>query len=205
MDPHLLVVDDSSPDGAGALADAIAAREARVRVLHRPAKRGLGTAYIEAFRYALDKTDASLVLQMDADFSHDPSAPGSFVEAAEECDVVVGSRHHGGVRVVNWPLRRLASSLAANPYAAAGTDVPIRGLTSGFNCYRRSALEQLPLEAFRSDGYAFQIETVVHAWRRGLRVQELPIVFTDRVNGRSKLGWRVLWEATWIVWSLRFR
>jgi dolichol-phosphate mannosyltransferase len=201
---HLLVVDDASPDGTGALADALAAEEPRVRVLHRPAKRGLGTAYVEGVRYALDKTDADFVLQMDADFSHDPAAIGDFLAAAAECDLVVGSRYRDGLRVHHWPIGRLATSLAANGYAAAVTGVPIRDLTSGYKCYRRSALEQIPLGLLRSDGYAFQIETVVHAWRRGLRVRELPITFTDRIDGRSKLSWRVVWEAVWIVWSLRF-
>lgn len=201
---HLLVVDDDSPDGTGDLADALASREPRLRVLHRAGKRGLGAAYVEAFRYALEKTDAQLVIQMDADFSHDPADLRRFVTAAESCDVVVGSRYRGGMRVRHWPLGRLAVSLAANAYAAVVTGVPIRDLTSGFKCYRRSALEQIPLGLLRSDGYAFQIETVVHAWRSGLRVRELPITFTDRVDGRSKLSWRVVWEAIWIVWSLRF-
>ena len=131
---HVLVVDDASPDGTGELADAIAAREPRVRVLHRPAKSGPGTAYVEAFRYALRETDAAYVLQMDADFSHDPAALGAFLEAIETCDVVVGSRYRDGVRVINWPLPRLVISVLANLYARLVTGVPVRDLTSGFKC-----------------------------------------------------------------------
>lgn len=204
-DLHMLVVDDGSPDGTGALADEIAAREPRLRVLHRPRKMGLGSAYLDAFRYVLRETDARYVVQMDADFSHEPGAIPAFLGAAEESDVIVGSRYSGGVRVMNWPLRRLITSVFANLYAAAVTGAPIADLTSGFKCWRRTALESLPLDEIRSDGYAFQIEMVVLAWRRGLRVNEIPIVFTDRVDGQSKLSRRILWEAAWIVWGLRFR
>lgn len=204
-DVHVLVIDDGSPDGTGELADELAAREPRLQVLHRPEKRGLGSAYVEGFRYALQRTDARLIVQMDADFSHDPSALPRFLDAAEHGDVVVGSRYAGGVRVMNWPLRRLVISVAANLYASRVTGVPVADLTSGFKCWRRTALERMPLDEIRSDGYAFQIEMVVLAWRRGLGVREIPIVFTDRVDGRSKLSRRILWEAAWIVWGLRFR
>jgi dolichol-phosphate mannosyltransferase len=200
---HVLVVDDASPDGTGRLADELAREEPRVRVLHRPAKRGLGTAYVDGFRHALRETDAACVLQMDADLSHDPAALGSFLRAIEDCDVVVGSRYRDGVRVVDWPLERLLISALANVYARLVTGVPVYDLTSGFKCYRRSALERIPLERIRSDGYAFQIEIVTRAFRRGLRVREIPIVFTERADGRSKLSWRIAWEAAWIVWWLR--
>lgn len=207
QDPRLqvLVVDDSSPDGTGEMARKMAEEEPRLHVLQRPAKRGLGTAYVEGFRYALRETTAPVVLQMDADFSHDPAAIPAFLEAIEDCDVVVGSRYRGGVRVINWPIERVVVSIAANFYASKVTGVPVQDLTSGFKCYRRSALERIPLDRLRSDGYAFQIETVVHAWRRGLAVREIPIVFTDRVDGVSKLSRGIVWEAIWIPWSLRLR
>lgn len=204
-DLHLLVVDDASPDGTGALADALAAREPRLHVLHRPAKLGLGSAYVEGFRYALRETDARHVIQMDADLSHDPDAIPALLAAAKECDVAVGSRYVDGIRVINWPLRRLLLSVGANLYAALVTGVRLRDLTSGFKCYRRTALETLPLDRIRSDGYAFNIEMVVRAARRGLRIQEVPIVFSDRIDGRSKLSRRIVLEAVWLVWWLRIR
>lgn len=204
-DLHVLVVDDASPDGTGRVADELAKQEPRLRVLHRAGKYGLGSAYVEGFRYALRDTDARFVVQMDADFSHDPRALPELLVAGESADVVVGSRYAGGVRVMNWPLWRLFVSVAANAYASRVTGAPVRDLTSGFKCWRREALERLALDGIRSDGYAFQIETVVLAWRRGLRVREAPIVFTDRVDGESKLSRRILWEAAWIVWWLRLR
>lgn len=204
-DLHVLVVDDASPDGTGVLAAELAKHEPRLHVLHRPGKAGLGTAYVDGFHWALRETDARFVLQMDADFSHDPSALPGFLAAIEGCDVVVGSRYRDGVRVVNWPLPRLVTSVLANVYAGIVTGVPVRDLTSGFKCFRRSALEQIPLARIRSDGYAFQIETSYRAWRRGLAIREIPIVFTDRSDGRSKLSWGIAWEAVWIVWWLRLR
>lgn len=201
---EVLVVDDASPDGTGELADKLAERDARVHVIHRPAKRGLGTAYLEGFRYALEESDAEVVIQMDADFSHDPAELGKMLEAVRGCDLAVGSRYRDGIRLLNWPLWRLLFSVLANLYAAAVTGVPVRDLTSGFKCFRREALARLPLEQVRGDGYAFQIETTVHAWRLGMRVREVPIVFTDRLDGHSKLSNGIVWEAAWIVWWLRF-
>lgn len=206
QDPELqvLVVDDASPDGTGKLADELAAADPRVQVLHRASKQGLGTAYRDAFRWALEKSDAEYVIQMDADFSHDPAAIAQFRDAIESCDVVVGSRYLDGMRLLNWSLWRLALSAAANRYASAVTRVPIRDLTGGFKCWRRSTLAQLALDQVRSDGYGFQIETTVQAWKLGLRVREVPIVFNDRTRGRSKLSRSIIWEALWIVWRLRF-
>ncbi len=205
QDPDLqvLVVDDASPDGTGEVVEELAKEDPRVRALHRRRKAGLGTAYVEGFRKALGETDARFVLQMDADFSHDPAEIPRLLAACETADVAIGSRYCDGVRVLNWPLRRLAVSVLANLYAAAVTGLPVRDLTSGFKCYRRSALEQIPLGEIRSDGYAFQIEIVHAAARRGLRVREVPIIFSDRVDGRSKLSRWVVWEAAWLVWWLR--
>ena len=202
-DLQLLIVDDASPDGTGKLADELAAADPRVRVLHRAGKLGLGSAYVEGFQYALRETDARFVFQMDADFSHDPGVIPSLLAAMEDCDVCVGSRYVGGVRVINWPLRRLLISLSANFYAARVTGVRLHDITSGFKCYRREVLEALPLDRIRSDGYAFNIEMVVLAAYRGLEVREIPIIFTDRVDGRSKLSKRILIEAAWLVWWLR--
>jgi len=204
-DLHVLVIDDASPDGTGALADALAAREPRLRVLHRPAKLGLGSAYVEGFRYALRQTDARFVIQMDADLSHDPADVPALLAAAEEADIAVGSRYAGGIRVIDWPLRRLLLSVLANSYARLVTGVNVRDLTSGFKCYRRSTLERISIDQIRSDGYAFNIETVVRAAQRGLTLREVPIVFTERVDGRSKLSRAILFEAAWLVWWLRIR
>jgi dolichol-phosphate mannosyltransferase len=202
-DLEVLVVDDASPDGTGEIVDKLAADEPRVHVIHRAAKLGLGTAYLDAFAWALARSDAELVIQMDADFSHDPAEIPRMIEAARRADLVVGSRYKDGIRLLNWPLWRLFLSVAANVYASLVTGVPVRDLTSGFKCFRRATLEGLPLDAIRSDGYAFQIETTVHAWRRGARVHEVPIVFTDRTDGRSKFSNQIVWEAAWIVWRLR--
>lgn len=203
-DLHVLVIDDASPDATGEAADALAAANPRVHVLHRERKLGQGSAYREGFRWALRETDATCVLQMDADFSHAPEAIPEFLAAATSHDLVLGSRYRNGIRVLNWPIGRLALSLAANRYAALVAGAPIDDLTSGFKCFRRSALERFDLEAIRSEGYAFHIEMTVRARQLGLGVCEIPIVFTDRVEGRSKLSWRIVREAAWVVWMLRF-
>lgn len=202
---HVLVVDDASPDGTGAVADELAAREPRIRVIHRAGKLGLGSAYVAGFQHALRETDARFVVQMDADLSHDPAAIPALLAEAEHCDVAVGSRYAGGVRVMNWALRRLIFSVSANLYAARVTGVRLADLTSGFKCYRRSVLEALPLDRIHSDGYAFNVEMVVLAAYRGMTIREVPITFTDRVDGKSKLSQRIFWEAAWLVWWLRIR
>jgi dolichol-phosphate mannosyltransferase len=199
----VLVVDDNSPDGTGPAVDALAAHEPRVRCLHRPAKRGLGSAYIAGFRYALEQTDAEFVFEMDADFSHDPASLPKFLEAVQEADLIVGSRYLHGVTVINWPLSRLILSVAANLYASLVTGLPLKDCTGGFKCFRRRTLEGIPLERVRSDGYSFQIELNYHAWKRGFRIKEIPIIFTDRVVGMSKMSQRIVWEAAWMVWRLR--
>lgn len=200
---HVLVVDDASPDGTGERLDELASSEPRIHVRHRAGKLGLGTAYLEGFRWALESTDAEFVLQMDADLSHDPNDIPRLLAAAETADLVVGSRYKTGVNVVNWPLRRLLLSVLANQYARVVTGLPLRDVTGGFRCYRRSALEALPLDRMRSDGYAFMMELGYYAWRRGLRIEEVPIVFTDRVAGKSKLSRGVMFEAAWMAWRLR--
>jgi dolichol-phosphate mannosyltransferase len=203
VDLGVLVVDDNSPDGTGAIAEEAAARDARVRVLHRAEKQGLGTAYIAGFTWALAHTDARYLFEMDADFSHDPAAIPRFLDHIREADVVIGSRYVEGVTVVNWPLSRLILSVSANIYTRVVTGMPLHDATGGFKCFRRDVLAALPLDRIRSDGYSFQIEMNFHAWKRGFHIVEIPIVFTDRLVGRSKMSRRIIWEAAFMVWKLR--
>jgi len=205
QDPRIdvLVVDDNSPDGTGDLAEEMAGSEPRIHVLHREGKEGLGRAYLAGFRWGLEG-GYDLLFEMDADLSHEPSSLPDFIETAEAADVVVGSRYVGGrVTVINWPLSRLFLSVGANMYASLVTGLPLKDCTGGYKCFRRSTLEVLPLDRVKSDGYGFQIELNYHAWKRGLRVREIPIIFTDRVVGESKMSRRIIWEATWMVWRLR--
>ncbi len=200
----MLVVDDGSPDGTGAIVDAIREREPRVNVLHRPSKMGLGTAYLAGFRWALDAGYA-YIFEMDADFSHDPAHLPSFLEAIEGADLVLGSRYrHGKVTVVNWPISRLMLSYSANMYARAVTGLQLWDSTGGFKCFRREVLEAIDLTSVKSNGYAFQIEMSFRAWKRGFRIVEIPIVFTDRSEGESKMSKRIVREAVWMVWRLRW-
>lgn len=203
--PHgldVLVVDDASPDGTGALVAERAAREPRIHLLQRPGKLGLGSAYVDGFRYALEH-GAEYIFEMDADFSHDPEAIGGFLAAARDADVVLGSRYLNGVRVVNWPLNRLILSRAANVYTRLITGLPVHDATGGFKCFRRRALEGIRLDRVKSDGYAFQIEVSFKCWKRGFRIREIPIVFVDRRAGVSKMNRRIIWEAAGMVWRLR--
>lgn len=207
QDPRLevLVIDDSSPDGTGALADTLAAEDSRVHVLHREAKEGLGRAYLAGFRWALDR-GYEFILEMDADFSHDPNHLPQFLDAIQDADLVLGSRYrHGKVTVVNWPIARLLLSYSANVYARAVTGMRLFDSTGGFKCFRREVLAAIDFSRVRSNGYAFQIEMSYRAWRQGFRLVEIPIVFTDRVEGQSKMSKRIVREAVWMVWSLRFR
>ena len=206
QDPRLevLVVDDSSPDGTGALADAMAAESPRVHVLHRASKEGLGRAYLAGFQWALER-GYDYIFEMDADFSHDPKFLPAFIEAIAGTDLVIGSRYKQGVNVINWPMRRLLLSLGANQYAKFITGLDVADLTGGFKCFRRAVLEAIPFERVRSNGYAFQIEMSFRAWKLGFRIAEIPIVFTDRVEGQSKMSKRIVREAIWMVWWLRLR
>lgn len=206
QDPRIevLVVDDGSPDGTGGLVDERAASDSRVHVLHRPRKMGLGTAYLAGFRWALDR-DYELVFEMDADFSHDPSHLPQFLESALDADLVLGSRYREGkVTVVNWPMARLVLSYSANIYARLVTGLPLYDATGGFKCFHRKVLEAIDLNDVRSNGYAFQIEMSFRAWRKGFRIVEIPIVFVDRTEGQSKMSKRIVREAIWMVWRLRW-
>ena len=202
---EVLVVDDGSPDGTGELADDFASREPRVHVLHREGKQGLGTAYRAGFRWALER-DYEYVFEMDSDFSHDPRHLPEFLRAAASADLVLGSRYlHGKVTVINWPMSRLLLSYGANIYARIVTGLKICDATGGYKCFRRRVLEAIDLDAVRSNGYSFQIEMSFRAHRRGFRIREIPIVFTDRTEGQSKMSGAIIREAVWMVWRLRLQ
>ncbi|MBN1884963.1 MAG: polyprenol monophosphomannose synthase [Candidatus Krumholzibacteriota bacterium] len=200
----VLVVDDNSPDGTGDIVDRMAAGNNRVHVIHREGKLGLGSAYIRGFTWALEETDARYVFEMDADFSHDPGAIPDFLDAIRNNDLVIGSRYLRGITVVNWPLRRLFLSCGANVYTRIITGLPLKDATGGFKCFRREVLRQLPLETIRSDGYSFQIEMNFFCWKKNFRIKEIPIIFTDRRVGVSKMSKKIIWEAAFMVWRLRF-
>ncbi len=207
QDPRLsiLVVDDGSPDGTADVVKGLAGFGDRILMLERTEKQGLGAAYIAGFQWILANTDFQAVFEMDADFSHDPAALPLFLEHIETHDLVLGSRYLHGITVVNWPLRRLILSVGANMYARWVTGLPIKDSTGGFKCFRRSTLEQLPLDRIKSDGYSFQIEMNYHCWKRGLSIKEIPIMFVDRQVGVSKMSKRIIMEAMFMVWALRLR
>jgi dolichol-phosphate mannosyltransferase len=199
---RVLVIDDNSPDGTGEIADRLAAELEEVSVLHREKKEGLGPAYLAGFAHAL-RDGAELVLEMDCDFSHDPDDVPRLVAAAEDADLVLGSRYVRGGRVGNWGLVRRLISRWGSLYAQVLLGLPVRDLTGGFKCYRRAVLEALPLDEIHSKGYAFQIETTYRALRKGFRVREVPITFVDREEGGSKMSRSIVFEAVWKVPELR--
>lgn len=200
---HVLVVDDNSPDGTGELADDLAARSERVNVLHREGKLGLGAAYVAGFGWGLE-ANFDVLIEMDADLSHPAERLPALVEALEEVDVAVGSRYVGGrITVVNWPLSRLMISLFGSWYARLITRLPVNDATGGFNAFHREVIEAVGLDRIQSNGYSFQIELKLRAWRAGFTVREVPIVFTERDSGESKMSGRIIREAVWRVWKLR--
>jgi dolichol-phosphate mannosyltransferase len=201
----VLVVDDNSPDGTGQLADQLAAEDPRVHVLHRPSKAGLGKAYLAGFQWGLARSQYDCFFEMDADFSHDPSHLPAFLEAIQSADLVLGSRYdQGKVTVVNWPITRLMLSYGANIYARWVTGVHLDDATGGYKCFRRSVLEAIPLDHVRSNGYAFQIEMSARAHGKGFRIAQIPIVFTDRTEGQSKMSGNIVSEAIVMCWRLRW-
>jgi len=200
----MLVVDDNSPDGTGDMADEFAEKHNYVHVLHRKEKDGLGRAYCAGFEWAL-KHDYEFIFEMDGDFSHDPKDIPRFLEAAEDADLVLGTRYRGGIRVMNWPLSRLILSMGAAKYVKWITGMPFTDPTGGFKCFRRCALESIDIPKVRSNGYSFQIELTHKIWRQGLRVAEVDIVFSDRQEGTSKMSGNIVWEAIWMVWRLWFQ
>ncbi len=201
---EMLIVDDSSPDGTAAIVERMMEREKRIHILKRPGKMGLGTAYVDGFRYAI-KEGYDFIFEMDADFSHNPEEVPRFLEKAKEFDLVIGSRYTNGVRVVNWPIRRLLLSYAANVYTRVITGMPIKDATGGFKCFRRRVLESIDLDRVHSNGYAFQIEMNFKAYSKGFRLTEHPIIFVDRASGLSKMSRKIVYEAVFMVWKLKFR
>lgn len=199
---HVLVVDDNSPDGTGQLADNLSRVNDRINVLHRPSKMGLGSAYRDGFRYAME-LGADFLIEMDADFSHDPAVLPVFLEQIKTHDLVIGSRYLNGISVVNWPLRRLMLSYGANWYTRLVTGLAIMDCTSGFKCFRRSLIEMINLDRICSDGYSFQIEMNFRSAELGVRIVEVPIIFIDRRAGQSKMSKRIVREAVLMVWKLK--
>jgi dolichol-phosphate mannosyltransferase len=198
IDVHVLVVDDGSPDGTGQIAEKLSRDDARVRVLHRMTKEGIGPAYRDAFRVALAE-GADLIIEMDCDFSHNPADLPSLVAATRDADLVLGSRYVQGGGVTAWPLLRRLISRAGCLYAKAVLRVPVHDLTGGFKCFRREVLEALPLDEVTATGYGFQVEMTYRAIRAGFRVREVPIVFADRTEGSSKMSGNIVWEAALLV------
>jgi dolichol-phosphate mannosyltransferase len=198
----VLVVDDNSPDGTGEVADELARAHPSVHVLHRPRKEGLGRAYVAGFKWALSD-DYEFILQMDGDHSHNPMELPALLGAAQECDLVLGSRYVGGIRVLDWDLKRLLISTFGNKYARTITGLPFGDLTGGFKCYRRRVLESIDLNQIHSVGYAFQIEMTWWAAQRGFNIQERPTIFYGRKEGEAKFSISIVWEAVWTVWKLR--
>ena len=199
----VLIVDDNSPDGTADWVENEMKNNPRVKLIKREKKMGLGTAYIAGFKYALEN-NYDYIFEMDADFSHDPDEIQNFLNEIKTCDLVLGSRYKEGVNVVNWPMRRLMLSLFANMYTRVITGLPIRDATSGFKCFRKEVLQAIDLDAVKSNGYAFQIEMTFKAWKKGFKIKELSIVFTDRVKGTSKMSKKIVREAIVMVWKLRF-
>lgn len=207
QDPRVevLIVDDGSPDGTGAVVTQMATENSRIHLIERAGKMGLGTAYLAGFRWAIER-HYDVVFEMDADFSHDPKHIPQFLTAIRDADIVLGSRYQDGrVTVVNWPIGRLVMSYMANIYARAVTSLPVFDATGGFKAFRRKVLESIDLNAVHSNGYAFQIEMSYRAWKRGFRIREIPIVFHDRTLGESKMSKQIVREAIWMVWRLRWQ
>ncbi len=200
VDPRLevLIVDDNSPDGTGAIADTLAAANPRIKVMHRPGKQGLGRAYIAGFKYGIEhKYD--FILEMDADFSHQPKYLADHLRNIQTCDLSLGSRYIPGGGVENWPRTRWAISYFANLYSRVVTGLPVRDATGGFKCFRRKVLESLDLDAIRSNGYSFQIEVSYRAWTKGFQIREFPIIFVEREAGHSKFSKKIIYEAVFMV------
>lgn len=202
-DIEALIVDDNSPDGTGELIDRMVAVNPRIHVIHRAGKLGLGSAYREGFKFALIE-GAEFIIEMDADFSHDPLMLPLFLQKMKEYDVVIGSRYLNGVSVVNWPIRRLILSYCANVYTRIITGLKISDCTGGFKCFRRIVLEKIQLDRIKSDGYSFQIEMNYRCMENGFRVGEIPIIFIDRHAGVSKMSKKIVREAVIMVWKLKF-
>ena len=204
LDLNVLVVDDNSPDGTGKFVEELSEKESRVKLITRAGKMGLGSAYIEGFRYAL-KNNYDYIFEMDADYSHSPKEIKNFLKAVKKYDLVLGSRYVKGVNVVNWPMKRLLLSFFANHYTRVITGLPVFDATGGFKCFRRKVLESIDLNKIKSNGYTFQIEMTFKAWKKGFSIGEIPIIFIDRTAGQSKMSRKIVREAIFMVWKLRIR
>jgi dolichol-phosphate mannosyltransferase len=206
VDPsyHILVVDDNSPDGTGEIAEKLKQENPNIHVMHRKKKAGLGRAYLDGFRYALDR-EYEYVFEMDADFSHHPKYIPDMLEAAEEADLVIGSRYITGVNVIDWPMSRLLLSYFANLYARIITGMPVKDTTGGFKCFKRKVLENLKFDKISSSGYSFQIEVNYICWKKGFTIKEIPIIFIDRKYGESKMSTGIIREALFLLWKLRVK
>jgi dolichol-phosphate mannosyltransferase len=203
-DTDVLFVDDNSPDGTGRFIDELRASEKRIHVLHKEGKAGLGRAYIAGFKWAIER-NYTFIFEMDADFSHDPGELPNFIRAAQNADLVLGSRYVQGIRITNWPLSRLLLSKGAATYVSIITGMPVTDPTGGYKCYRREVLTAIDLDSILSNGYSFQVEMTYNVWMKGFRIAEIPITFVDRRAGYSKMSSDILKEAVWIVWKLAFR
>ncbi len=201
---HILVVDDNSPDKTWELVEEMKAGDSRIHLIRREGKLGLGTAYVAGFKFAIEN-GYDFIFQMDADFSHNPKSIPKFLQAIKDKDLVIGSRYKNGVRVVNWPIKRLILSFLANVYTRVTTGMPVADATGGYKCFRREVLAALELDKIRSNGYAFQIEMNFKTYKKGFRLTEIPIIFEDRRVGISKMSKRIIIEAIFTVWSLRLR
>lgn len=200
----IAVVDDSSPDGTADVVRTFQKEHENIILINRLKKEGLGKAYVAGFEYAL-KNGYEFIFEMDADYSHDPKEIKNFLKKIQDFDLVIGSRYIQGVRVLNWPLRRLFLSVFANLYTKIITGMPIYDATGGFKCFRRIVLESIDLRKIKSNGYAFQIEMNYKAFKKGFKISEMPIVFVDRIQGHSKMSRKIVWEAAWMVWKLRIK
>lgn len=200
----VLIVDDNSPDGTAAFVEDQMTTNNRIHLIKRPSKQGLGTAYIAGFKFAL-KNGYDFVFEMDADFSHDPKEIPRFLDEIKNADVVLGSRYINGVNVINWPMRRLLLSSFANFYTRSITGMPVHDATGGYKCFRIKVLQAIDLNKVKSNGYAFQIEMSFKAWKKGFKVKEIPIIFVDRVKGKSKMSKKIVREAVTMVWKLRLK
>jgi dolichol-phosphate mannosyltransferase len=201
---EILIVDDNSPDGTGAYIEQEMEKKSRLHLIKRESKMGLGTAYITGFKYALEN-NYDYIFEMDADFSHDPRELPKFLKEINDFDLVLGSRYKNGVNVINWPMSRLLLSWFANFYTRFITGMPIRDATGGFKCFKREVLEAINFDKVHSNGYAFQIEINFKAWKKGFRIKEIPIIFVDRMKGKSKMSRKIVREAVWMVWKLRLK